>query len=80
LNISGDGFLDTKTSAMNRHEKFPDPLLRRALKQTEFNMRFTPELAWASFGNAAHQRLTMRLIRSSKINAIGENRANLTTW
>jgi hypothetical protein len=54
LNISGDGFLDTKTSAMNRHEKFPDPLLRRALKQTEFNMRFTPELAWASFGNAAH--------------------------
>ena len=37
-------FFDTKTSAMNRHEIFPD-LHSSSFRQRRFNMGFTPEIA-----------------------------------
>jgi hypothetical protein len=32
LNVPGESFLDTKTSAMNRHKNFPDPFTPQCFK------------------------------------------------
>jgi hypothetical protein len=72
-------FFDTKTSAMNRHELFPD-LHSRSFIQMRFNIGFTPEQLRSARFSAAHQRLTMRVRRSLKINATGQNRAELAKW
>jgi hypothetical protein len=45
-----------------------------------FNAEFTPEIAAKGAPAATHQRLTMRVRHSLKINAVGQNRAVLATW
>jgi hypothetical protein len=72
-------FFDTKTSAMNRHEFFPD-LHSSSFKQVRFNIGFTPGTIAKRAATATHQRLTMRPHRSPKINATGQNRAEVATW
>src|SRR5882757_6683796 len=73
------GLFDTKTLAADRHDCFPTPhsaLLSRCDLTSgshRNNVRTAPM-------RAAHQRLTMRPLRSSKINANGQNRAELSMW
>jgi hypothetical protein len=58
---------------------FPD-LHSLRFKQMRFNGEFTPKILVTVGLSAAHQRLTMRAADSLKINASGQNRAELTTW
>jgi hypothetical protein len=43
-------------------------------------MEFTPEIVLGADVDRRYQRLTMHAPRSPKINATGQNRAQLTTW
>jgi len=45
-----------------------------------FNTEFTAGIVVKLAPTATHQRLTMRAHRSLKINATGQNRAELATW
>src|SRR5450759_509038 len=76
--VAAKCFFDTKTFA-NRHENFPD-LHSLSFRQMRFNIGFTPGPVVKSAQTAAHHRLTMRARHSLKINATGQNRAELTTW
>src|SRR5664279_567103 len=74
-----ESFFDTKTSAMTRHEMVPD-LHSSSFTHMRFNIGFTPEPLCSMRFAAAHQPLTMRQRRSSKINATGQNHAELASW
>ena len=62
-----NGFFDTKTFAIDRHEIFPPLHFTRVLDRCDLTSRFTPEHVVAALClRLAHQRLTMSVPRSSQ--------------
>src|SRR5260370_5924107 len=68
---AGEGFFNTKTLAMNRHEFFSQPRLSRVLDRCDLTWSSRRELARTRARPRHTKALTMCCLRSLKINAAG---------
>ncbi|MFX8453369.1 hypothetical protein ABTL48_20460, partial [Acinetobacter baumannii] len=78
--LATEDILDTKTFAVNSHQDTPPTSLTRLCRQKRFNTKFTAELPFGAARRRAKTRLTIRVLRSSKINADLRFALPFATW